>query len=260
MCHITPAFFSPFVHAYPVNPTTESAKILVYSPGWNLLNTLWIRYRVDAESGRSRILLNPMTQQNRFQYLPREHPTWTPKRMQSLLFLFGFILSLIACFKLNLSTFSLHLNFMKRRLNIWGSFRCLTVEHKQLKRAATHVRPRRFWIRPGRTSAWWDNFVSERPRPAHALLTKFTGKNPGCWSSCGFVRMRVDGQILFETLSVDSESEIVKTDTCGYGALILERLTMTLTANSRQPRVTKAWKITFFKWSHSFENLFDIAS
>ena len=27
------------------------------------------------------------------------------------------------------------------------------------------VRDRRFWIRPGRTSAWWDNFVSQTVVP-----------------------------------------------------------------------------------------------
>ena len=27
------------------------------------------------------------------------------------------------------------------------------------------ARARRFWIRPGRTSAWWDNFVSQTVVP-----------------------------------------------------------------------------------------------
>ena len=31
---------------------------------------------------------------------------------------------------------------------------------KQLKRVGKQCRPRRFWVRPGRTSAWWDNFVN----------------------------------------------------------------------------------------------------
>ena len=31
---------------------------------------------------------------------------------------------------------------------------------KPLRRAGKQCRPRRFWVRPGRTSAWWDNFVN----------------------------------------------------------------------------------------------------
>ena len=51
---------SPSVHTYPVNPTPESAKIWMGFPEQKLLNTTWIRYRVDAEYGRIRILLNPI--------------------------------------------------------------------------------------------------------------------------------------------------------------------------------------------------------
>ena len=31
---------------------------------------------------------------------------------------------------------------------------------KQLKRVGKQCRPRRFWVRPGLTSSWWDNFVN----------------------------------------------------------------------------------------------------
>ena len=47
-------FFFPdtvFVHRYPVNPAYESATFLFCSPESRILNTLWIRNRVDAESG-----------------------------------------------------------------------------------------------------------------------------------------------------------------------------------------------------------------
>ncbi|XP_046864305.1 uncharacterized protein LOC124458306 [Xenia sp. Carnegie-2017] len=33
--------------------------------------------------------------------------------------------------------------------------------YKQVKRAGKQFRRRRFWVRPGRTSAWWDNFVRQ---------------------------------------------------------------------------------------------------
>ena len=42
---------SPSLHTYLVNPTTESAKIWIRFPKQKLLNTTWIRYRVDAEYG-----------------------------------------------------------------------------------------------------------------------------------------------------------------------------------------------------------------
>ena len=47
-------FFFPdtvFVHRYPVNPAYESATFLFCPPESRIVNTLWIRNRVDAESG-----------------------------------------------------------------------------------------------------------------------------------------------------------------------------------------------------------------
>lgn len=35
-------------------------------------------------------------------------------------------------------------------------------DHKQVKRAGKQTRPRRFWVRPGRVSDWWDYFVNQR--------------------------------------------------------------------------------------------------
>ena len=58
-----------------------------------------------------------------------------------------------------------HLNYVKQRFDI---LRVLLVSdgriarHKHLKRAGKQPRPRRFWVRPGRTSLWWDNFISRK--------------------------------------------------------------------------------------------------
>ena len=58
-----------------------------------------------------------------------------------------------------------HLNYVKQRFDI---LRVLSVSdgrivrHKHLKRAAKQPLPRRFWVRPGRTSLWWDNFISRK--------------------------------------------------------------------------------------------------
>ena len=59
---------------------------------------------------------------------------------------------------------TVHLNYVKERANI---FKLLSLSdgrigrQRQLKRLGRQPRPRRFWVRPGRTSAWWDNFVGE---------------------------------------------------------------------------------------------------
>ena len=78
--------------------------------------------------------------------------------------LLGFISSLVACMQLNLAMLTVHLNYMKQRIEI---FTLLSLSdgrigrQRQLKRLGRQPRPRRFWVRPGRTSAWWDNFVNQ---------------------------------------------------------------------------------------------------
>ena len=77
--------------------------------------------------------------------------------------LLGLLSSLIACLELNVAMLNLNFNYLRRRLNI---MRLLTISdsgirrQRLLKRAERQLaRPRRFWVRPERTSAWWDNFV-----------------------------------------------------------------------------------------------------
>ena len=78
--------------------------------------------------------------------------------------LLGLISSLVTCVQLTLAIFSVHFNYCKRKLDI---FRLISMSdarirrYKQVKRAGKQFRRRRFWVRPGRTSAWWDNFVRQ---------------------------------------------------------------------------------------------------
>ena len=77
--------------------------------------------------------------------------------------LLGLLSSLIACLELNVAMLNLNFNYLRRRLSI---MRLLAISdsgirrQRLLKRAGRQLaRPRRFWVRPGRTSAWWGNFV-----------------------------------------------------------------------------------------------------
>ena len=78
--------------------------------------------------------------------------------------LLGLISSLVACLQLNYTLINNHFHYCKRRLEI---LKLLSISDenkrrgKHLKRTRRQPRPRRFWIRPGRTSAWWDNFVDQ---------------------------------------------------------------------------------------------------
>ena len=86
------------------------------------------------------------------------------QRVNLVSLLLGLISSLIACVQVNFAMLTVHLNYVKERANI---FKLLSLSdgrigrQRQLKRLGRQPRPRRFWVRPGRTSAWWDNFVGE---------------------------------------------------------------------------------------------------
>ena len=69
------------------------------------------------------------------------------------------ISSLIAYLELNI-TF-VHMNVVRQRIT--NDFRQSLVS-KNTRKATRRSQPykqRRFWTRPGRTRAWWDNFVNE---------------------------------------------------------------------------------------------------
>ena len=103
------------------------------------------------------------------------------QRVNLVSLLLGLISSLIACVQVNFAMLTVHLNYVKERANI---FKLLSLSdgrigrQRQLKRLGRQPRPRRFWVRPGRTSAWWDNFVGEiviQTKESAAFLSVFFG-------------------------------------------------------------------------------------
>ena len=84
-------------------------------------------------------------------------------RRQIASVLLGLISSLLACMQLNVALLNAEISYTRGRLHNYKLFTLSTGQNgwqKQLKRVRKQCRPRRFWVRPGRTSAWWDSFVN----------------------------------------------------------------------------------------------------
>ena len=95
--------------------------------------------------------------------LSRKFKQLAADRRQIASVLLGLISSLLACMQLNVAQLNAEISYARRRLDICKLFTLSTGQNgrqKQLKRVGEQCRPRRFWVRPGRTSAWWDNFVN----------------------------------------------------------------------------------------------------
>ena len=78
-----------------------------------------------------------------------------------VLMLLSILSSLIACLQLNIALYNLQTTFLRKRQN---TLRALLLSNGPQRRTLRRYKPykeRRFWIRPGRTSAWWDSFVNE---------------------------------------------------------------------------------------------------
>ena len=87
----------------------------------------------------------------------------TVHRRQIASVLLGLISSLLTCMQLNVALLNAEISYARRRLDICKLFTLSSGQNgrqKQLKQVGKQCRPRRFWIRPARTSAWWDNFVN----------------------------------------------------------------------------------------------------
>ena len=69
--------------------------------------------------------------------------------------------SLIACLQFNLALFNLLSTQYKRRDALLRLEVFSTTSRRTFCPKTTRSRHRRFWTRPGRTSAWWGNFVSQ---------------------------------------------------------------------------------------------------
>ena len=78
--------------------------------------------------------------------------------------LLALVSNIVACVQVILAILTVRTKYMKQRSDILKLLALSderTGRQKQLKRLKRQPRPRRFWVRPGRTSAWWDNFVSQ---------------------------------------------------------------------------------------------------
>ena len=134
-------------------------------------------------------------------------------RRQKASVLLGLISSLLACMQLNVALLNAEISYARRRLGICKLFALSTAQNgrqNQTRRARKQCRPRRFWVRPGRTSAWWDNFVNPqwiRSESEYVWTGEFdlnTLWSHNVWTrifsyperkSCGFknIPMHVDG-------------------------------------------------------------------
>ena len=72
--------------------------------------------------------------------------------------LVALISSLISCVQINAAVINLHNQYIRDRQDVLRLLSMNSGHHKVKKRANHHRR--RFWTRPGRTSAWWDNFIN----------------------------------------------------------------------------------------------------
>ena len=84
-------------------------------------------------------------------------------RRQIASVLLGLISSLLACMQLNVALLNAEISYARRRLDVCKLFTLSTGQNgrqKQLRRVGKQCRTRWFWVRPGRTSVWWDNFVN----------------------------------------------------------------------------------------------------
>ena len=64
---------------------------------------------------------------------------------------------------LDVALLNAEISYARRRLDVCKLFTLSTGQNgrqKQLKRVGKQCPTRRFWVRPGRTSVWWDNFVN----------------------------------------------------------------------------------------------------
>lgn len=73
--------------------------------------------------------------------------------------------SIISCIQLNITMLNSKRDYLKKRMDIvrlpfLPAAQIITAIVKRLGKKG-EGRKRRFWIRPGRASAWWDGFVGE---------------------------------------------------------------------------------------------------
>ena len=90
------------------------------------------------------------------------------------------ISSIIASIQLNHAIIDIQENYKRRRLNLSRLLSTTKSTFTRVKRlrCRRESKERRFWTRPGRTSAWWNNFADQ-------VVIK--------WWLCVYERFRVEG-------------------------------------------------------------------
>ena len=117
---------------------------------------------------------------------------------------FSLLSSLIACLELNVALINLQAVAVRTRQNVLQSL-LLFNRQQQLERRHNPYRRQRFWIRPGRMSAWWDNFVNETfiPEECHE---NFRMSRTSLLSLSELLRPYIEG----ETTRMRSPVDVVK--------------------------------------------------
>ena len=165
----------------------------------------------------------------------------------------GLISSLIARFQTNLA---LQIDYYRRRQNITRSLSVPLSRFGRLKRLRGFPpRPRRFWIRPWRTSGWWDNFVAQKvveeecrknfrmsraSRMCSQEIYRFQTDSSYTCRQANTIRMqyRVDANF-FENGNKKLRFQM-KTDTCGRGFKFVYECDFLVRPNSWQNQFAKS--------------------
>ena len=70
-----------------------------------------------------------------------------------------FLVLLVLVYRLNIEVVKEYASIYHQRREMMCQLAVLG-QYRQRRVARKPARPRRFWVRPGRTTAWWDNFVA----------------------------------------------------------------------------------------------------
>ena len=74
---------------------------------------------------------------------------------------FMLLANVIVCLQLNWALYYTMMTSYRRQIAVIRSLVLSGPSPGPIRARNRFCRPRRFWIRPGRTSAWWENFVNE---------------------------------------------------------------------------------------------------
>ena len=125
--------------------------------------------------------------------------------------LLGLISSLIASIQLHVTILNVLGEYLRKRMNIMKMLSVSTSQKIVLKRLNKKpARPRRFWVRPGRTSAWWDNFASQTVVPEE-WRENFRMSRESLYSLAEELRPHIEGNNTIMRTAVDVVKQVAVT-------------------------------------------------